>query len=474
MAVDLVIRNGRVVTPAGTIHGGVAIAGERIAHVGGDATLPAAPRVIDAKGAYVIPGLIEPHAHLGLSSTKGATEMEKWRQDFGTETEGAIHGGVTTVLSHWTGVERYVDHLDTLIGWGVERSIIDFNFHPVIGIEEHLPQIKELVARGVNSFKHYNHLYDDPRGRSLGIFPCNDNMLFRSFEAIAEAGPPAIAMVHAEDGPIIQHLIGTVRESGRNDLGAWTLARPPLVENIRVRRALDIARHLDTPLYFVHVTTKEAADMVARARREGQQVWGETQTCFLTHTADSEAEVGAWGKINPALKYEADRRALWRGLLSGGVTCLGDDHLDYGLADKQPGGVDRFNNIWGCNAGMPGGMEHLLPVMVTTGVREGRITMEDLVRVCSTNTARAMGLYPRKGVLAPGADADVVIVDLERSKPVDDRFYHTHVKDWSLYWGWTLYGIPSHTLVRGRVVLEDGETVVSAGGGRFVPGLAER
>jgi dihydropyrimidinase/dihydroorotase len=210
--------------------------------------------------------------------------------------------------------------------------------------------------------------------------------------------------------------------------------------------------------------------MVADAQRSGQQVAAETQTCFLTHTADMEAEIGAWGKINPALKYERDRQALWAGIRRGTVSCLGDDHLDYDLSDKQPNGASRFENVFGCNAGMPGGMEHLLPVLITAGVRSGLITIEDVVRVCSTNTARLMGLYPRKGVLAPGSDADVVIVHPERSKVVDDSFYHTRVKDWSLYWGWTLYGIPSTTLVRGTVVLEEGETVGRPGHGRFVPG----
>lgn len=470
--IDVAIRNGRLVTPSGTFTGSLGISGERISHIGTDAAVPRATREIDADGAYVLPGLIEPHAHLGLSSTQGANDFEKWRRDFETETNGAIHGGVTTVLSHWTGKERYVDHLDTLIGWGEERSYIDFNVHPVIGIEEHLEQIPELVERGVTSFKHYHHVYDDPRGRSLGIFPCDDQMLYRSFEAIAAAGAPALAMVHAEDGPIIKHLLAVEQASGRADLEAWTRARPPLVENLRVRRVLDVAAHLGTPLYFVHVTTVEAVEMVAAAQREGQAVAAETQTCFLTHTAEMEEEIGAWGKINPALKYERDQQALWAAIRDGIVTCLGDDHLDYDLSDKQPNGADRFNNVFGCNAGMPGGMEHLLPVLVTAGVRTGRISMEDVVRVCATNTARLMGLYPRKGVLAVGSDADVVVVDPERHKTVDDAFYHTRVRDWSLYWGWTLYGIPSTTLVRGTVVLEDGETVGLPGHGRFVPGRA--
>lgn len=469
---DLAITNARIVAPTGTIGGAIGVAAGRIAYLGSDVGLPTARRVIDASGAFALPGLIEPHAHLGLSSSAGATEIEKWRRDFVTETEGAIHGGVTTVLSHWTGVERYVDHLDTLIDWGVEGSFIDFNFHPVVGLPTHVDQIPELVRRGVTSFKHYYQVYDNPRGRALGIFPCDERTLFRSFQAIAAAGPPTVAMVHAEDGPIIEELTEQVRASGRNDLEAWTLSRPPLVENVQVRRVIDVAAHLGTPLYLVHATTRDSVAMIAAARASGQLLWAETQPCFLTHTADMEQEIGAWGKINPSLKYEADRRALWGGIRAGAITSLGDDHLDYGLADKQPGGVDRFGGIWACNAGMPGGMEHLLPIMITTGVRAGQITMEDLVQVCSTQTARAMGLYPRKGILAVGSDADIVIVDPDSSKTVDEHFYHTNVKDWSLYWGWTLHGIPSTTILRGRVVLDNGETAVAPGGGRFVPGIA--
>jgi dihydropyrimidinase len=470
---DISITGGRVITPTGMIEdGGITITGEIISQVDTSVNITAGRRQVDAAGAYIIPGLIEPHAHLGLSSTEGARNLEKWRMDFRTETEGAIHGGVTTVLSHWTGSEDYVATMDTLIGWGESESYIDFNFHPVIGLDAHIAQIPELVARGVASFKHYNLVYNNDRGRQLGIYPCDDELLYRSFEAIRDAGPHAVAMVHAEDGPIINYLTEKIKASGRSDLEAWTLSRPALVENIRIRRVIDIAESLNTALYLVHVTTKEGVAMVREAKQRGVRIWAETQPCFLTHTARDEQWIGAWGKINPALKYDDDKAALWAGIRAGAVTCIGDDHLDYSKSDKQPHGVDRFNEIWACNAGMPGGMQHLLPVMITFGVLPGRITMNELVDVCATNTAKVMGLYPRKGVLQVGSDADVVIVDPTTSRVVDEDFYRTHVKDWSLYWGERLFGIPRFVTVRGRTVLDNFETAASPGRAKFVPAWA--
>jgi dihydropyrimidinase len=471
MKAEVVIRNAQVVTPQGTILGGIAVRDGIIQQIGTDDSLPDAARVIDAAGAFVVPGLIEPHAHLGRSvhSNREPKELERWRSDFKTESDGAAHGGVTTILSHWTGLDNYVDALDTLIGWGEEQSLVDFNFHPVIGLPGHVDQLEALVSRGVASFKHYNYTYNDQRSIEKGLFPCDDTMLCRSFDKIAQIGAPAIGMVHAEDGAIIEYLTPLIRDSGRNDLEAWTLARPPLVENIKVRRVLDVAKFFGAPLYFAHVTTKEAVAMVAQARRDGQSVWGETQTCYLTHTADMEEQIGAWGKINPALKYEPDRKALWDGVRSGGLNCIGNDHLNYSLADKTATATSKFGSIWESNAGFPGGMQHMLPVMITAGVRAGHLNMEELVQICSTNTARAMGLYPRKGVLAPGSDADLVIVDPEHSKVVDEDFYRTNVRDWSLYWGWTFYGVPTLTMARGNILMEQGEIVGARGNGRFVP-----
>jgi dihydropyrimidinase len=208
---------------------------------------------------------------------------------------------------------------------------------------------------------------------------------------------------------------------------------------------------------------------VAAARRDGRAVWSEVTPHHLTHTGDMEAEIGCWGKVNPPLRARTDCERLWRAFRDGGVTCLGSDHGTGGRtrATKQGGG-DKHDNIWAARSGNRGGLEHFLPVMLTVGVNAGRISIEDLARIGATNPAQVFGLAPRKGALIPGADADIVLVDPEREVRVDDRFYHC-LCEVSVYQGWTFKGMATTTIVRGRVMMEDGETVGKPGWGRYVP-----
>ncbi len=461
--VSLVIKNGRVVTATDILYGGVAVEDEKIVAVGADASLPAGKREIDANGCYVIPGLIDPHVHLGLSYRPGTT-LEKWRDDFDAESEGAIHGGVTTCLSHWRYANSYQEKVDQLIAWGNEKSRIDFNFHPVIGTETHLADMPALYAKGITSFKFYYTAYREVPG-----FPAaNEATLFRAFSFLGQQGYPAVGLVHAEDIDIALTLQEQVKASGRNDLAAWTLSRPHLVEIIRMFSAIEIAKATGATLYFAHVTTERGADMIKQARSEGWNVWAETQPCFLTHTMHDEDTVGSWGKINPSIKDEPDRQRLWRGIKDGSVTNVGTDHLNWSKSDKEVQGR-KHQAIWENIPGFPNGMESMLPVLMTAGVHQNRIGIEDLVRVASTNTARVFGLYPRKGTLMPGSDADIVIVDSEKSAVVDEKFYHGQVRDWSLYWDWKMKGLAAMTIVRGKVMMENGETVGPAGHGRFIP-----
>lgn len=459
---SLVIKNGRVVTPGGIVYGGVAVQDDKIAAVGADSALPSGYREIDARGCFIMPGLIDPHVHLGLSYRPGTT-LEKWREDFETESEGAIHGGVTTCLSHWRYPGSYLEKVDQLIAWGNEKSYIDFNFHPVIGTETHLADMPQLCAKGVTSFKFYYNAYREVPG-----FPAaNEATLFRAFSFLGRYGYPAVGLVHAEDIDIALTLTELVQASGRRDLAAWTLSRPPLVEIIRMFSAIEIAKVTGATLYFAHVTTERGADMIKQAREQGWPIWAEVQPCFLTHTMDDEATIGSWGKINPSLKGESDRQRLWRGLRDGSVTNVGTDHLSWHKSDKQVHG-EKYQAVWDNLPGFPNGMEGMLSVLMTAGVHENRISMEELVRVTSTNTAKVFGLYPRKGVLAPGSDADIVIVDPDKEAVVDETFYHGQVRDWSLYWGWKMRGQATLTVVRGRVVMEGGETVGTPGHGRFI------
>ena len=469
MTSDLVIRGGRVVTPGGVVHGGLAIAGETIVALGADDALPGARRTIDARGQYVLPGLIDAHVH--MASEEDASIEEGLRQNMPAETDGALHGGVTT-FGHFVGQrnEPLLPNVRTTIREGNRWSHVDFFLHAIMSTEGHFAEQAEVYRLGVTSFKHFFNAYKPRPTEGLAWLggPSDSGMLFRSLRFCARQGPPAIAIVHAEDIDLIDVLEEDLRATGRTDLGAWSDARPNVAEATRVHLAIELAKAAGAPLYVAHLSTAEGADLVAAARREGRPVWAEVTPHHLTHTGDMEAEVGVWGKVNPPLRARRDCERLWRAFHDGGVTCLGSDHGTGGrtCATKQKG--PKHGNIWAARSGNRGGLEHFLPVMLTFGVHAGRLSIEDLARVGAGNTARVFGLYPRKGALLVGADADVVLVDPDREATVDEGFYHG-VNEVSVYRGWRFRGMATTTIVRGRVMMEDGETVEKPGWGRHVP-----
>jgi dihydropyrimidinase len=470
MTVDLVIRNGRVVTPGGVMAGGIAVDGETIVAIGADATLPAGRRVVDARGQYVLPGLIDAHVH--MASEEDASIAEGLAQNMPGETDGALHGGVTS-FGHFVGQrnEPLVPNVQTTIRDGNRWSHVDFFLHAIMSTETHFAEQPEVYGLGVTSFKHFFNAYKPRPGEGLAWLggPSDSGMLFRSLRFCARQGPPAIVIVHCEDIDLIAVLEDELRAAGRNDLGAWSDARPNVAEATRVHTALELARTAGAPLYVAHLSTAEAADLVATARRDGWPVWAEVTPHHLTHTGDMEAEIGTWGKVNPPLRARRDCERLWRAFHDGGVTCLGSDHGTGGRTrTKKQGGGPKHGNIWCARSGNRGGLEHFLPVMMTFGVNAGRISIEDLARVGATNTAKVFGLYPKKGALLPGADADIVLVDPEREARVDERFYHC-LCEVSVYDGWTFKGMATTTIVRGRVMMEGGETVGKPGWGRYVP-----
>ncbi len=469
MTVDLVIKNGRVVTPGGMLAGGVAIDGETIVAVGPDATLPGARRTLDARGQYVLPGLIDAHVHMG--SEEDASIEEGLAQNMPVETDGALHGGVTT-FAHFVGQrhEPLVPNIRTTIREGNRWSRVDFFLHAIMSAEGHFTEQAEVYGLGVTSFKHFFNAYKARPTEGLTWLggPSDSGMLFRSLKFCARQGAPAIVIVHAEDIDLIAMLEDELRAAGRRDLAAWSEARPNVAEATRVHLAIELAREAGAPVYIAHLSTAEAADLVAAARRDGRPVWSEVTPHHLTHTGDMEAEIGCWGKVNPPLRARTDCERLWRAFHDGGVTCLGSDHGTGGRTRvTKQGGGDKHGNIWAARSGNRGGLEHFLPVMMTFGVHAGRISIEDLARIGATNPAQVFGLAPRKGALTPGADADIVLVDPEREVRVDDRFYHC-LCEVSVYQGWTFKGMATTTIVRGRVMMEDGETVGKPGWGRYV------
>ena len=467
---DLVIKNGRVVTPSGVIYGGVATDGGIITQVGSDYSLPRAKATINAEGCFVIPGLIDPHVHMG--SEEDASLEEGIRTNWPIETDGALHGGVTT-FGHFVGVrkEPILPRTETTIKFGEQFSHVNFFLHAFVTDEEHIAEQPKLYRRGITSFKLLFNAYKPRKGGAnlSWIGPADEGMLFRTLEFTVKQGQPALTMVHCEEADIFNILEKRLQRAGRNDLAAWTESHPNFVEYIRIIHAFEIAKAVGSPLYVVHISTAEGADLVSSGRNHGFPIWGETCPHYLTHTGKMETEIGGWGKVNPALKSARDNERLWRGINDGGITNMGTDHGTGGrTALAKEKGKGKHNNIWEQRVGIRGGLEHMLPIMMTYGVGKGRITIEDLVRVCCTNTAKAFGLYPRKGIISPGSDADIVIIDPDKEAIIDKDFYHC-LCEVSIYEGWKVRGMAKATLVRGKVMMEDYNTVGEPGQGRYIP-----
>ncbi len=476
----LVVRNGLVVTPTGIVSGGLVCEDGVIVHVGPDSTLPPDGDALDAEGKWVLPGVIDPHTHIGVGPAE--TPLERLRLHWESESRGAVHKGVTTIVSFQGGSpipmrEAHVPMLERQIAWAEEVSYADFAFHTIMQTPEHLDEQEALAARGVVGFKHFYTAYKpgrDATADQITIGYTDDGMLYESFDRLGRLrreGANVVAMIHAEDADICAYLEAKLQAEGRTDLAAWGEARPNVACYVRSAAAAEIARATGCPLYIVHITTAEEVELVRRLRAEGLPIYGETVIHYLTHTKDMEDRVGCWGKVIPSIKSAADREALWRGLADGTLTTLGTDHCPWTKAEKEGPEGRQFANIWGALPGMTG-MECLLPVVWTYGVRPGRLSPEDVARITAESPARRFGLYPRKGVLQVGSDADLVVLDPERRASVDDSYYVGSVADWSSYHGFEFHGMPETTVVRGEVVVSRGEVVGAPGHGRYVGGAA--
>lgn len=443
MKVDLVLKNARVVDHAGEYHGGVAIANGRVVGIGDDSTLPEAVRTIDLGGKVLMPGLIDPHCHLGVNYD--------FDDDMRTETAAAARGGVTTILLYIRNMEgSYIPFYDNRRLRGEANAVIDFGFHFGIQREEHIAEIAEIArVTGVQSFKC--HMGYEP-GNPIGIISSTDAWVYGAMREAAKL-PNGVVSVHCENTELVQLLKKEMMATGRQDLAAYTESRPVFVEEETIARMIRLAELTGCPLYIVHTTAAKGPVMAAEARGRGVDVTIETCPHYLTRTA-YDSDLDATAKISPPLRDTEQLEGLWRGVLNGTVGTIGTDHVPFqkngGDLWKEKPGVVTFP--WE------------LALMLHFGVHQRGMSLSRLVELNSYNAARQFGLYPRKGAIAVGSDADFVVVDLDEEREV------THDgKGTSLYIGWQLRGWPVMTISRGRIVFEDGEVMANeTGQGRCV------
>lgn len=442
---DILVRGGGIVSPHATIRADVGIAQGEIAWVGRDEWSPPARRVIDASGRYVLPGIVDPHVHMTSPGTVEQFCVE--------QMPSMVAGGVTTCIHFAETYDSYLPQLEEHRRDVDAHSLMDVGFHAILMKDIHLRELARCVAEfGVISYK----MYPAAGGAELypGTLSVDDGFMYKAFREIARLGPGTVAMAHCENWEIAKALTEELQASGRTDPGVWTECRPDFCEEDGMRRAIFLAGVTRCPLYIVHSSIGKTAELVAQARRDGIDVVAETCPHYLTIHRDHPLAMEA--KYYPAVKQEKDVEALWQGLRDGWISTIGSDHIPM----KEIGGAD----IWATEGGIPGSGT-ILPVLLSEGVNQGRISLEKLVEVCCFNPAKTFGLAPRKGAIAPGSDADLVIVDLGRRVTLTPERLHADIV---LYDGWELQGWPTLTMVRGEIVMEDGEITGRPGVGRYV------
>jgi len=457
--IDLIIRGGLVVLPEHSYETDLAVDRGRIAALGKASSLPKARRTIDAQGCYVLPGAVDPHVHIHWPFLNATTA-----DDYADATTAAAIGGTTTIIDFAhpkmgaTPLKRVASRRAQAEG----KAVIDFAFHCVLteGSPQTLGEMDALVAEGVTSFKVY--MAYSRRG-----IMADDAVLLSVMQRAALLG--ALVCVHAENGTVADASEAQFLASGRTGAADFPQHKPNYVEAEAVSRAIFWARQAGARLCIVHLSTAEGLDLVRNAQREGVQVFAETcpQYLLLDDRVYQRPADGHRFICSPPIRSPADGEALWEGIADGVISIIGTDHCAF-TAGQKDGGRGNFVSV---PNGLPG-VETRLPLLFSEGVAKGRISIADLVRITSLNPARVHGLYPRKGSLGPGSDADIVLVDPKARWTLLADKLHMAV-DWSPYEGLELQGAPVMTIARGKVVVEQGEFVGAEGWGRFVRRIPE-
>ena len=472
--IDLLIRGGHVVTPTDEGVLDVGVEGERIAFVAASGAVEVeAGRTIDATGLLVLPGGVEPHAHIHEPMHRGWTHGEEvWLQSPEGATRAALHGGTTTVVS-FAFMDVHVEQREFDANLAVqhrtaifaERSHADFAFHPVFTgtpSDATLASIEDAVADGTATFKFFT---TDLTTTQSGIRLDHGS----ARELLAEcARLGAMAMVHAEDDDLIKHMEAKLRREGRTELRNAHLVHTNVGEEIAVRTVARLADEVGAALYVAHVCGEPALHAIAELRAAGQPVYGEVLHNCLCFSLDDYAKPdGAKYHIGMGLRPREDCEALWGGLADGRLSTLATDEYTTSYAVKMAG-----TDIESTPGGHVG-IETRGLIAFSEGVGKRGFSLRRFVEVYATNPARVTGLYPRKGVIAPGSDADLVIwdPDVERTITIDELH---HDGDYSPWEAWHVIGWPLMTILRGRVVVEDGKLHAEPGDGQFVPRKVDR
>jgi dihydropyrimidinase len=446
---DLLVRRGTVVTPTASAVLDVAVDGESIAAVGEPGTLGEAKEVVDADGQLVLPGGVDPHVHYGLGFGPVQAESAEF-------SPAAAFGGTTTVIDfalHEPGAGSLADAVAAKRATLDGRIAVDYGLHAIVagpGVAfETVEEIPDVVRAGIptiKSFMTYGWMVDDGE-------------LWSIMNAVAACG--GMSVVHAEDDALCRRLTAQYVREGKTD-GAYVVeTRPPLAEELAVRRAMVLAERAGAPLYVLHMAAGDGVLALAEGRARGLPFFGETITPYLSFTGDQLWEQPLVNNY-PVPKYREDQELLWEALADDRLQAVGSDHFSTTVADHHAMGSTVESMMAG-----HANVELRVPVTFHLGVQSGRLSLERFVEVVASNPAKLMGLYPRKGAIAAGSDADLVVLDPAREWTVRAEELHMRA-DYSCWEGSQVRGKVTATVLRGTVLVEDGEYVGPRGGGRFL------
>jgi dihydropyrimidinase len=452
----ILIRGGTVVDAEYSYRADVLIVGDTIAAIGEALDVPAGTEVIDAGGQLVMPGGIDPHTHMELPFM-GTVASD----DFFTGTAAGLAGGTTSIIDFVipNPQQPLMEAFNAWRGWA-EKAAGDYAFHVAITWwDETVSRDMGVLANthGVQSFKHFMAYKN--------AIMCDDEVLVNSFTRCLELG--ALPTVHAENGELVFRLQKKLIAMGVTGPEGHPQSRPPAVEGEAANRAIRIAEVLGTPLYIVHNSAKQSLEAIARARGEGQRVFGEVLAGHLmiddSVYRNPDFTYAAGHVMSPPFRPKEHQAALWAGLQAGHLHTTATDHCCF-CAPQKAAGKDDFTKIPnGC-----GGIEDRMSVLWHNGVGSGRLTPSEFVRITSTNAAQIFNLYPRKGAVRVGADADLVVWDPQGSRTISAKTHHQNV-DFNVFEGMTVTGIATHTLTRGQLAWARGDLRAERGRGKYLP-----
>ena len=458
MTFDSVITDTHVVLPTGVVEKNIVIDDGKIVAL--TTETPPCSNKINARGLVSIPGAIDPHVHYGVYSPIEEAAV--------TESRVAALGGVTTIMRMLRLGGSYKRLLDLHLSKSEGSHYVDYAIHASILKKEQIDEMEFCTRRGISSFKIYMNLGDDIGHVYMDMKPGASSLQEEKVKVNAEIVEKVVTnaaalgcpvLVHAEDYQMCSCGMREGREKNKDGLAAWSESRSVESEVKSIRTISKIAKKTGSTLYFVHIGSHGAMNTIMSEKKNGTKIYVETCPHYLTLSYESQQ--GYLAKVMPPIRSVKDVDAIWNSIRTGQIDCIGTDHVANQLKLKLAG-----NSIWDALSGFPG-LGTMLPMLISEGVNKGRITLQQLMELTSMRAAKIFGMFPKKGSLQKGSDADIVLIDMKKENKVSNQLLDGF-SDYNVYEGWTLKGWPVKTLVRGQMVSEDFKLIGKPGFGKFL------